>query len=98
MLQRRYLAVAFAQRPGTIFDALSECPTFGLGAAVGFAVLQRAGMFLAQADGFTEPEALQAASRSNVPAEKPTASGRTSSWEQTDMVHLLSNGTRPSLR
>ena len=66
MLQRRYLAVAFAQRPGTILDALSECPTFGLGAAVGFAVVQRAGMLLTQANGFTEPEALQSAGRGGV--------------------------------
>ena len=53
------LAVAVGQYQGAMFDACGEVAPLLPRSAVGFQVFQRACLFFAQADGFTEPECVQ---------------------------------------
>ena len=55
MAQRLGQAIAFGQPQGTGFDPRSKVAALLAGAAVGFLIFQRTGVFLAQADRFGEP-------------------------------------------
>ncbi|MDT4843983.1 hypothetical protein FQZ97_779220 [compost metagenome] len=57
--QRLHLAVALGEQPGAGLDAFGEFAALCLGTAVGFAVLQRPGMFLAKANRFAQPQAME---------------------------------------
>ncbi|MNJ66273.1 hypothetical protein D3C77_623350 [compost metagenome] len=58
--QRGALAVALGEQQGAGFEALFQRRAGQSGAAVGFAVFQGAGLFLAQAEGFAQPQAVEA--------------------------------------
>ncbi|MNP61051.1 hypothetical protein D3C76_1561940 [compost metagenome] len=53
------LAIALGEPEGAGLDALRQVAARGIGAAIGFGVFQGAGVFLAQADGFGQPEPIE---------------------------------------
>src|SRR5690606_7099111 len=56
--QGSQLTVPFGQQQGALLDALLQSRPGLAGAAVGLAILQQAGLLLAQADGFAQPESI----------------------------------------
>src|SRR5690606_14646138 len=51
--------VAAGRPQGAVLDAPGQLATGGDGAAVGLGVLQRAGLLLAQAHGFAQPQSVE---------------------------------------
>ncbi|MOA66051.1 hypothetical protein D3C78_1926760 [compost metagenome] len=63
MLLGLQLAVALGEQQGAGLDAPGQVAALPARVAVGFAVFQWAGMLFTQAQGFAQPEALQAGGR-----------------------------------
>ena len=57
--QRLPLTITTGEQQGAVLDALGQVNLLGTDQAIGFGVLEWAGMFLAQANGLAEPEALE---------------------------------------
>jgi len=57
--QRGELAVALGEQQGAGFDASFQALAGLASTADGFAVFQRTGLFLAQANGFAQPQTIK---------------------------------------
>ena len=59
MFERVAQAIALGQPQGAALNACRQVTAGAAGEAIGFQILQRAGVRFAQADGFCQPEGIQ---------------------------------------